>query len=136
VIAAALLAAAGAAACERTPTSTPPAPAPGTARPETTGDLPDEATFLRQVDRTRGTKDSFLPLRDPEFVPADAAPGMADDEIVLCLDLPRNADGADGRAPPNATGSPAAAVCYPTRYLNFHEIVEHRMAGLELLACW
>jgi hypothetical protein len=107
-------------ACER------PAPPVATATPAATGsapsaarsELPDEAVFLAQVDRTRGTKDCFLPLRDPPFVPAAAATGMRDDELVLALDV-----GTD-------------AVCYPTDYLNFHEIVEHRMAGLELLACW
>lgn len=96
------------AACSRAPEA-PAVPEPP---------LPDEAQFLAQVNKTRGEKDCFRVLRDPEFVPAAEAPGMTADEMVVGLDL----------------GS--AQVCYPIQYLNWHEIVEHRMAGLELLACW
>jgi hypothetical protein len=77
-----------------------------------------ETEFLQQVDRSRGVKDMFLPLRAPEFVPAEGAPRMSDDEIVLGLDLA------------------GEQVAYPVLLLNAHEIVEHRLAGLDLLACW
>lgn len=98
------------AACGEAP---PPAPAPPPAAP-----LVAEPDFLRQIDRTRGTRDCFTVLRDPEFVRADAAPHMTDDESVIALDLGE------------------VQVCYPVQYLNHHEIVEHALAGLELLACW
>jgi hypothetical protein len=96
--------------------------------------LPDEARILAEIDRSRGVKDCFLPLVDPDFLPADGPHGVADDEYVLGLDL-----AAPGMPPlrRDAGGaSPATAVCYPTLLLNEHEIVEHRMAGLGLLACW
>ena len=80
--------------------------------------LPDERAFLAQLDKTRGSKDCFDVLVDPPFVAAAAAPRMRDDELVVGLDL-----GSD-------------QVCYPVQYLDHHEIVEHRLAGLELLACW
>ncbi len=80
--------------------------------------LPPEDEFLEEIDRTRGHRDVFLPLRDPEMVPADRAPRMLPDEIVLGLDL----------------GD--AQVAYPIQLLNGHEIVEHTVAGLHLLACW
>ncbi|MCE9636670.1 MAG: DUF3179 domain-containing protein [Planctomycetes bacterium] len=108
--------------CDRAPSrnASPTAPASPSALDAAVAApaLPDETTFLAQIDRTRGVKDCFLPLRDPPFVPAADAIGVADGEMVLGLDLG------------------TAQVCYPTLYLNWHEIVEHRMAGLELLACW
>jgi len=81
-------------------------------------DLPDEAAFLAEIDRSRGTRDGFEVIRDPRLVPAAADHGIADDERVLGLDLG------------------AVQVAYPTRLLDFHEIVEHTVAGLDLLACW
>lgn len=104
--------------CDRARPSDGAPPGPAAPTPPARSALPDEATFLAQIDRTRGEKDCFLPLRDPPFVPAAEARGMADGEMVLGLDLG------------------TAQVCYPILYLNWHEIVEHRMAGLELLACW
>lgn len=80
--------------------------------------LPSEDVFLRQIDRTRGSRDDFQVLREPEFVPAAAAPRMDPEELVLGLDLGE------------------VEVAYPVNYLNFHEIVEHELAGLHLLACW
>jgi uncharacterized protein DUF3179 len=80
--------------------------------------LPSEAEFLRQVDRTMGARDCFVPVRDGRFVPAADAPRMKDDERVLGLDL----------------GDVQFA--YPIQYLNLVEIVEHRAGGRELLACW
>ncbi len=87
-------------------------------RPPLPGDLPDEAAFLAEVDRTRGVRDCFVPLRDPPLVPADAHHEVAPDEVVLGLDTGR------------------AQVAYPVNLLNHHEIVEHTLDGLELLACW
>jgi hypothetical protein len=29
-----------------------------------------------------------------------------------------------------------AQACYPVQYLNHHEIVEHRLAGVDVLVCW
>lgn len=108
--ASAVVAAALASGCDGARDTAPPA-----VRTDT---LPPEADFLRQVDRTRGVKDCFTVLRDPEFVEAGSAPHMADGETVVALDLGE------------------VQVCYPVQYLNHHEIVEHRLAGLELLACW
>ena len=87
-------------------------------RPPAAGELPDEAAFLAEIDRTRGTRDCFTVIRDPVFVSADAAHGIADDEIVMGLDLG------------------ASQFAYPIQLLNFHEIVEHTAEGLDLLACW
>ena len=105
-----------------------PPPARGPAIPGTSIHDPadDERRFLAQVDRSRGFRDCFLPIVDPEFVGADGAHGLADGELVVGVDL----------APEGA----AAQFAYPTQYLDFHEIVEHsvpRDAGaLHLLACW
>lgn len=81
-------------------------------------DLVPESRFLAEIDRTKGTRDCFDVLRDPAFVAADGAHGIADDELVLGLDLG------------------TAQFAYPVRYLNAHEIVEHSAEGLDLLACW
>lgn len=105
-----ILAAAGAllaAACGDAPGAAPSAPP-----------LPDEAAFLAQVDRTRGVRDGFVPLVDPPFVPAADAPAMRDEEMVLALEV---------------AGETA---CYPVAYLNHHEIVEHRLGGVDVLVCW
>lgn len=93
------------------------ATAPGTP-PQGGTDLPSEADFLAEVDRTMGFRDCFAVLRDPEFVAVDGAHRVRDDERVLGLDLGRS------------------QVAYPTLYLNRHEIVEHTLAGVHLLACW
>ena len=87
-------------------------------RPPRPGDLPDEQAFLAQIDRSRGTRDCFEVIRDPIFVGVDGAHGITDDEIVLGVDV----------------GS--ARFAYPIQLLNFHEIVEHSVEGLDLLACW
>lgn len=88
------------------------------ARPVDPASLPSEEDFLRQIDKTMGVRDCFIPIRDGRFVRAAEAPRMRDDERVLGLDL----------------GDVQFA--YPIQYLNFHEIVEHRSGGRELLACW
>ncbi len=87
-------------------------------RPPQPGDLPDETEFLAQVDRSRGTRDCFAVIRDPVFVRATGRHGIADDEIVMGVDLG------------------TTQVAYPIQLLNFHEIVEHTTQGLDLLACW
>jgi len=88
-----------------------------------------ERRFLSEIDRSRGFRDCFLPIRDPEFVAVDGAHGLDDGEVVVGLDL--------GAA--RVAGAPVA-FAYPIQYLNFHEIVEHRVAtadgDLHLLACW
>ena len=88
------------------------------ARPPAPGEMPDEATFLAELDRSRGHRDSFDVIRDPEFVSADAPHGLVSDEMVLGLDLG------------------TAQVAYPINLLNFHENVEHTLAGIDLLVCW
>ena len=80
--------------------------------------FPSEQDFLRDVDRTMGLRDCFVPVRDGRFVPAAEAPRMRDEERVLGLDL----------------GDVQFA--YPVNYLNLVEIVEHRSGDRELLACW
>jgi hypothetical protein len=65
-----------------------------------------------------GYRDCFTPVRDPVLVPAAAARRMRDDERVLGLDL----DGAQ--------------IAYPIQFLNLVEIVEHVVAGREILVCW
>lgn len=112
-------AAAFAPACgDAAPTTPPPAPAE---RPAPDAGLPSERAFLAQIDRTKGTKDCFSVIKDPAFLPADGSRGphgVTDGETVIGLDL----------------GD--AQVCFPTLYLDLHEIVEFRLEGLELLACW
>lgn len=114
-----LAAAALAPACGDAAPATPPvAPAQ---RPAPDAGLPSERAFLAQIDRTKGTKDCFSVIKDPEFLPADGsrgAHGVTDGELVIGLDLGRT------------------QVCFPTLYLDLHEIVEFRLEGLELLACW
>lgn len=80
--------------------------------------LPDVEQFLAEIDRSRGHRDMFQVLHDPELLRAAEAPGMAEFEEVLGLDLG------------------VAQVAYPVNYLNHHEIVEHTVAGLDLLVCW
>lgn len=113
---AALVAALVAGACGRAdaPGGEPAAPVPTLPPPRPIA----EREFLDGVDRTRGRRDDFVPLVDPPFAAAADAPGMVDAEMVIALDLGRE------------------QVCYPVRYLDHHEIVEHRLAGLELLVCW
>lgn len=118
-VAAAVVASLALGACDAAAPGAPPAIAPSA---PSAPPLPDERDFLAQIDRTRGTKDCFTPLRDPPFVAAGDAPFMQDAEMVLGLAV-RTAAGTE-------------SVCYPVQYLNAHEIVEHRFAGLELLACW
>ncbi len=91
-----------------TPESRPPGP----------GDLPSEEQFLADAVRTRGHRDIFLPIVDPEFVGADADHGVAPGETVVAVDLG------------------TTQVCYPTNLLDAHEIVEHTIAGVDLLATW
>ena len=81
-------------------------------------DLPAEKAFLERIDRSRGVRDFFPLIQDPVLVPAEQAPRMDPDELILGLDLG------------------AVQVAYPTRLLNFHEIVEHELEGFELLVCW
>lgn len=109
---AALLLALAAAACGGSGRTQPVLRRPGP------GDLPDEASFLAGIDRTRGVRDGFEVIRDPHFVAPDGPHGIAPDEIVLGVDV----------------GS--AQFAYPVQLLNFHEIVEHSVDGLDLLACW
>jgi len=85
--------------------------------PAAPDDLPDEQAFLAEMDRSRGHRDVFSVIRDPEFVPASAA-GFQPGEIVLGLDL----------------GD--AQFAYPVNLLNHHEIVEHTSRGRDLLVCW
>jgi hypothetical protein len=80
--------------------------------------LAPESEFLAQVDRSMGTRDCFTVIRDPEFLPVAQAPRMTGGEIVLGLDLA------------------SVQVAYPVNLLNLHEIVEHTLAGQELLVCW
>jgi hypothetical protein len=80
--------------------------------------LPPDADFLAQIDRTRGFRDCFTPIRDPRLVPAADAPRMRGDERVLGLDLG------------------LVRIAYPVLYLDHHEIVEHTAAGQDLLVCW
>jgi len=80
--------------------------------------MPDEQTFLDELDRTRGHRDSFELIRDPDFVGAGARHGVAPGEMVLGLDLG------------------VAQVAYPINLLNHHENVEHTLAGIDLLVCW
>jgi hypothetical protein len=82
------------------------------------GNLPSERDFLLEVDRTLGFRDCFTVLRDVTLVAADGAHRLRDDELVLGLDLG------------------PSQVAYPTLFLNRHEIVEHTLEGLHLLACW
>jgi hypothetical protein len=93
----------------------PSGASPTTVDPAT---LPSEAEFLAAVDKTMGYRDIFKVLRDPVLVPAADAPRMRDDERVLGLDI----------------GS--VRVAYPIQLLNLVEIVEHSVAGRELLVCW
>jgi predicted small lipoprotein YifL len=87
-------------------------------RPPADGELPEEAAFLAEIDRTRGERDCFTVIEDPVLVGADGAHGIAFDEIVMGVDLG------------------TTQVAYPIQLLNFHEIVEHTVDGLDLLACW
>jgi uncharacterized protein DUF3179 len=80
--------------------------------------LPPEQRVLDEIDRTRGVRDCFLPIRDGTFVAAPDAPRMRDDELVLGLELGDS------------------SVAYPVLYLQFHEIVEHSLDGQALLVCW
>jgi hypothetical protein len=80
--------------------------------------LPSERTFLAEVNRTMGFRDIYKVLRNPPVVPAADAPRMTDDERVLGLDV-------DG-----------VRVAYPIQLLNLVEIVEHSVAGREVLVCW
>lgn len=108
-----LLAAAGCDAAPPAPVRVEPLPAIAADAPG----LPPEDTFLAEIDKTRGTRDMFPVVRDPELVPAASA-GLASTEQVLGLDLG------------------TVAVAYPVNLLNHHEIVEHTLAGLDLLVCW
>ncbi|MCG3135827.1 MAG: hypothetical protein HMLKMBBP_03593 [Planctomycetes bacterium] len=118
------------AACGQAPSAAPNEPGPPAAAPDAPRAPLTEAQFLAELDRSRGTKDCFDVIRDPAFLPADGPHGVRDDDRVLCFDA----------APFAASGAPGASgplqACYPTALLDFHEIVEHTMAGLELLACW
>ncbi len=89
-----------------------------TARPPAEGELPSAADFRAQLNKSRGFRDCFSVIRDPEFVTADAAEGFAGAELVMGLDLGR------------------VQVAYPVLLLNHHEIVEHTIEGIDLLACW
>ena len=80
--------------------------------------LPAETQFLAGIDRTMGTRDCFTVLRDGHFVLAGDARRMQPGERVLGLEIG------------------GAAVAYPLQYLNFVEIVEHTVAGEDLLVCW
>jgi len=80
--------------------------------------LPTEAQFLAQVDKSMGYRDCFTPVRGPVLVPAADAKRMRDDERVLGLDL-------DG-----------VRIAYPVQFLNLVEIVEHVVAGRDVLVCW
>lgn len=116
-----LLAACGEGAAPVAPTQgTPPGGEPRAS-------LVSEQEFLARLDRTRGWKDCFEVIRDPALLPADGAHGVRDGDPVLCVDV-------SSFAAPGAAGPFQA--CYPTALLDHHEIVEHTMAGLELLACW
>lgn len=95
-----------------------PAPPLPQAVPASADELPPEMRFLDEIDRSRGHRDVFTTLHDPELVPHARAPRMSGDELVLGLDLR------------------SVQVAYPVRYLNHHEIVEQTLAGLELLVCW
>lgn len=105
----------------------PPVPAP-TEPPA--ANAPDDAEaerrFLAEIDRSRGVRDCFLPIRDPAFVGADGPHGLADGEFVVGTDL--------------TVAGAAVQFAYPVQYLNFHEIVEHTVESgtgpLHLLACW
>ena len=85
--------------------------------PAAVDDLPDEAAFLAEMDKSRGHRDVFSVIQDPGFVPASAS-GLQPGEIVLGLDL----------------GD--AQFAYPVNLLNHHEIVEHTSNGRDLLVCW
>ena len=85
--------------------------------PPSPDDLPDEQAFLDAIDRTRGHRDIFSVIRDPEFVSAAAA-DLRPGEMVLGVDL------GDAR------------YAYPVNLLNHHEIVEHTSHGRDLLVCW
>jgi hypothetical protein len=110
-----VLATAAAVAVGCAPGRRPPEPV---ALPASTDELPPEIRFLEQIDRTRGHRDVFTVLKDPALVAAGSAPRMADDEMVLGLDLG------------------AVQVAYPLILMNHHEIVEQDLAGLALLVCW
>lgn len=114
-----LAAAAFTPACGDGAPATPPVAPVERAAPD--AGLPSERAFLAQIDRTKGTKDCFSVIKDPAFLPADGsggAHGVTDGELVIGLDLGQT------------------QVCFPTLYLDLHEIVEFRLDGLELLACW
>lgn len=113
VVAAAFAASSAACGAERGPTSAD-APSP----PAEDAPLLPEPVFLRQVDRTRGTRDCFAVLRGPEFVGAAGGHGLEPQERVVGVDLGRT------------------QFAYPVQLLNHHEIVEHEAEGLHLLACW
>ena len=87
-------------------------------RPPTADELPPEQAFLDEIDRTKGYRDCFEVIREPTFVAADGPHGVAPGEIVMGVDV----------------GS--AQFAYPIQLLNFHEIVEHSVDGLDLLVCW
>lgn len=91
---------------------------PAVQYPVDAASLPPESQFLAGVDRTMGTRDCFTPITDGRFVLAGDARRMRDGERVLGVVV-------DG-----------AAVAYPVLLLNYHEIVEHTVAGQELLVCW
>ena len=104
-------------------------PEPATPAPPRDAAQEREQRFLAEIDRSRGVRDCFLPLRDPEFVGADGPHGLTDAELVIGVDLA-------------SEGAPAQ-FAYPTQYLDFHEIVEHEVrkvpaerGALHLLACW
>jgi hypothetical protein len=80
--------------------------------------LPPEADFTAGIDRSRGFRDCFRPITEPELVPAARAIRMQPGERVLGVDL----------------GS--VRIAYPVNTLNHFEIVEHTAAGQELLVCW
>ncbi len=80
--------------------------------------LPPEKDFLAEVDKAMGYRDCFVPVRDPELVPAAKAERMTPDERVLGLDL----------------GD--VQVAYPIQFLNLVEIVEHVVAGRTILVSW
>ncbi len=85
--------------------------------PAAADDLPDEEAFLAEMDRSRGHRDVFSVIRDPDFVRASSG-GLKPGEMVLGLDL----------------GD--AQFAYPINLLNHHEIVEHTSNGRDLLVCW
>ena len=90
---------------------------PGESGPAPTLDH-EERRFLAEIDRSRGYRDCFPAIRDPEFTTVDGPHGLTDDEIVLGVD----------------TG--VSRFAYPVNVLNHHEIVEHDDGPLPLLVCW